>query len=243
MSNPEFIFITISLVVLVGAAYWMRIPRAAIPLGIVYLILIMLNEDAPQTFQKIDMLHKPKGVTKQKLSSQIDTVSQPIQPLGTTIQPKPLTFDSGRTKKDLLLKKTEIQAIQTPTKPKVEQNSNQEEQTASLHLRDIQICKNVVNRNPVSTDVIFTKNVDSLFCYTRIQNTGRKQEVKHVWYYEGQLMTQVRYNIKRSNIYRSWTHKKILPNQIGNWRVDVQDSAGNVIGSKQFQIINLSKLN
>ena len=47
-------------------------------------------------------------------------------------------------------------------------------------------------------------------------------------------MAAVKYNIKTSNIYRSWTRKTILPNQIGVWRVDVQDSANVVIGSKDF---------
>ena len=49
-------------------------------------------------------------------------------------------------------------------------------------------------------------------------------------------MTQVRYNVKKSNIYRSWTKKTILPNQIGKWRVDIHDSDGTIIGSKNFQI-------
>ena len=89
---------------------------------------------------------------------------------------------------------------------------------------------------PEGTDVFFNNDVDSLYCYTRIQNQSKKQEVKHVWYYEDQLMTQIRYNIKKSNIYRSWTRKTILPHQVGHWRVDIQDSAGKIIGSKEFQI-------
>ena len=89
---------------------------------------------------------------------------------------------------------------------------------------------------PEGTDVFFNNDVDSLYCYTRIQNQSKKQEVKHVWYYEDQLMTLIRYNIKKSNIYRSWTRKTILPHQVGHWRVDIQDSAGKIIGSKEFQI-------
>ena len=85
--------------------------------------------------------------------------------------------------------------------------------------------------------------MDSLYCYTRIQNTGAKKEVKHVWYYEDQIMTQVRYNVKKSNIYRSWTKKTILSTQVGRWRVDVQDPYGTIISSKKFEIKNISNLN
>ena len=107
-----------------------------------------------------------------------------------------------------------------------------------MTVKDIKICKKIYKRTPVGADEIFTNNVDSLYCYTRIQNTGSKKEVKHVWYYEDQIMTQVRYNVKKSNIYRSWTKKTILPNQIGKWRVDIHDKEGTIIGSKEFQIQN-----
>jgi hypothetical protein len=152
------------------------------------------------------------------------------------MQPTPLTFDSGRTKKTLLKKRIKNQPPKTLNKPKVKKNIHQVAEVYTLRLRDIQICKNVVNRMPEGADVFFNIGVDSLFCYTRIQNQGKKQEVHHVWYYEDQLMTQIRYNIKKSNIYRSWTRKTILPHQVGNWRVDIQDSAGKIIGSKEFQI-------
>ena len=90
---------------------------------------------------------------------------------------------------------------------------------------------------------MFTNSVDSLYCYTRIQNTGSKKEVKHIWYFENQIMTQVRYNVKKSNIYRSWTKKTILPHQIGKWRVDVHDNYGTIIASKEFQIKNIPNYN
>ena len=109
-----------------------------------------------------------------------------------------------------------------------------------ISVKDIKICKNIYKRTPVGSDVIFSNTVDSLYCYTRIQNTGSKEEVKHVWYYKDQVMTQVIYNVKKSNIYRSWTKKTILPNQIGKWRVDVINSEGTIIGSKKFEITSLS---
>ena len=105
-----------------------------------------------------------------------------------------------------------------------------------LSVKDIKICKYIKQRTPVGSDVVFTNNVDSLYCYTKIQNTGKKTEIKHIWYYEGQIMTQVRYNAKKSSNYRSWTKKTILPNQIGFWRVDIQDNNGTIIATKGFEI-------
>ena len=107
---------------------------------------------------------------------------------------------------------------------------------SDLTVKDIKICKSIYKRTPVGSDVVFTNTVDSLYCYSRIQNPGSKAEVKHVWYYENKVMTQVIYNVKKSNIYRSWTKKTILPSQVGKWRVDILDSYGTIIGSKKFKI-------
>ena len=105
-----------------------------------------------------------------------------------------------------------------------------------ITLKEIKICKNIKNRNPVGIGDIFTNSVDSLYCFTKIENLGKKMEVRHVWYYENQIMTQVRYNVKKSKVYRSWTKKTISSFQIGNWRVEVQDRNGTIIGSKTFKI-------
>ena len=147
------------------------------------------------------------------------------------VKPRPLTFDSS-IKKEREVKKEMKESI----KETVVLAEQKKQVVGALTVKDIKICKKIYKRTPVGADDIFTNNVDSLYCYTRIQNTGSKKEVKHVWYYENQIMTQVRYNVKKSNIYRSWTKKTILPNQIGKWRVDIHDNNGTIIGSKEFQI-------
>ena len=227
MFNPEIFLITLTLVLLAGAAYWMKIPIAIFPLSIVYLLFILLNDSSKDLLSKVEVRN---STTMIELETDNDL-------LNNAIKPTPLTFDSGRTKKKQLNKRINKKPANSVYQPKSNINPNQDENANSLRLRDIQICRNVVKRNPEGTDVFFSKNVDSLFCYTRIQNQGKKQEVKHVWYYEGDEMTRIRYNIKKSNIYRSWTRKTILPHQIGKWRVDIQDTSGKIIGSKEFQII------
>ena len=130
----------------------------------------------------------------------------------------------------------------TDKKPKESAKKNKDN-LGTLTVKDIKICKKIYKRTPVGADDIFTNNVDSLYCYTRIQNTGSKKEIKHIWYFENQIMTQVRYNVRKSNIYRSWTKKTILPYQIGKWRVDIHDNHGTIIGSKEFQIKNTNDYN
>ena len=113
------------------------------------------------------------------------------------------------------------------------------EKTA-LTLNEIMICRGIYKRNPIKPGIKFINNVDSLFCYTKISNSGSKQEVKHIWYFENKEMTTVSYNIKTSYNYRSWSKKTIYPNQIGNWRVDVISKIGDLLGSREFTINSIN---
>ena len=242
MFNTEFIFISLTLFILIMATIWMRVPKASIPLGLIYMIFMLSDRKTMEVHQDLAVNDEPKPVVVQTFPDKKDLVSTPVEPLKTTLKPKPLTFDSDRIEKDILNVKQQPKRIEKP-KPKPVENPTLQNDSDILKIKDIKICKSIYKRTPVGADVVFTNNVDSLYCYTRIQNTGEKKEVKHIWYYEDQIMTQVRYNVKKSNIYRSWTKKTILPHQVGRWRVDVQDPDGTIIGSKKFKIKNISNLN
>ena len=121
-----------------------------------------------------------------------------------------------------------------------DENKNQNSDLKTLQLNEIMICRGIYKRNPIKPGINFINNVDSLFCYTKISNSGPKQEVKHLWYFEGIEITSVAYNIKPSFNYRSWSQKTIYPNQTGQWRVDVIDSYDNVLGTRDFTIKSIS---
>ena len=239
MFSYAFIFITLTLLTLILAAFWLKVPNASFPLIVIYAIFIFNNKSPDSDNERIDI-----EVTE-NLKNEINSVSE----LGiktsfnglVNIKPKPITIDTEKNQKRITeseLKKT-IAKKKIDKKPLIKENVS----TQALVVKDIKICKKIYKRTPVGSDIVFTNSVDSLYCYTRIQNTGSKKEVKHIWYFENQIMTQVRYNVKKSNIYRSWTKKTILPHQIGKWRVDVHDNYGTIIGSKEFQIKNISSYN
>ena len=229
MFSLDVIFITFTLFILLGVAYKLDIPKVSALLVIVYLGFLFLFKDSNQGF---DNTITPDPLNDNNAVPGVNNfAAKSGNPIKSNVKPKPLVLPKTAPKRDQLVK--------TKEKPlgfsnQAEPEKNNEPYKTALTLRDIQICKNVKNRNPVGTDIYFDNSVDTLFCYTRIQNSKGKQEVSHLWYFEDQLMAAVKYNIKTSNIYRSWTRKTILPNQIGVWRVDVQDSANVVIGSKDF---------
>ena len=236
----EIIFISITLFILVGVTFYLKVPKASIPLFIIYLIFIIKNQsfnepnDLIADYQDIT-ISKNELMTGSEHNIYLRSKKKEVE---KPIKPKPLTFNSepkSIEKKQVVKEQIELKKA-VKKKPEIEKN-------ISLIVQDIKICKSIYNRNPVGSDVVFKNNVDSLYCYTRIQNPGPKREVKHIWYYDNKMMTQVRYNVKKSNIYRSWTKKTILSNQIGKWRVDIQDNNGTIIGSKNFEIKNISDYN
>ena len=236
----EIIFISITLFILVGITFYLKVPKASIPLFVIYLIFIIKNQSFDQPnelivdYQDIT-ISKNEVIVENENNIDLRLKNKEVE---KPIEPKPLTFDSEpkSIEKNKVVKEEIKSEKSVKKKPDIEKN-------ISLIVQDIKICKSIYKRTPVGSDVVFTNNVDSLYCYTRIQNPGPKREVKHIWYYDNQMMTQVRYNVKKSNIYRSWTKKTILSNQIGRWRVDIQDNNGTVIGSKNFEIKNISDYN
>ena len=157
--------------------------------------------------------------------------SKPI----VAFNPKPITIDSNlKIQKDKNRNKSQETNLEKDNNLIVK--NVDKDISSNLKLKEIMICRGVYKRNPIKPGFTFTNNVDSLFCYTKISNKGPKQEIKHLWYYENELITAVTYNIKTSYNYRSWSKKSILSSQIGEWRVDVIDERENILGSRKFQI-------
>ena len=240
MFTAEIIFISITLIMLVGVSFWLKVPKASAPLFIIYILFLIQNSSSNKAeksyAEPVDIIvPKEEGNLENEVVFDKSLTDNDTKKL---VEPKPLTFDLKPKKADI----DGVNKNKIKSENSIKKNLN-EEKNISLTVKDIKICKSIYKRTPVGSDVVFTNNVDSLYCYTRIQNPGPKREVKHIWYYDDQMMTQVRYNVKKSNIYRSWTKKTILSSQIGNWRVDIQDNNGTVIGSKKFEIRNISDYN
>ena len=237
MFTAQIFFVSITLSILVGIAFFLKVPKASIPLLVIYLIFIIRNQSSDESdklnkdYQNLTV-SKNEEIVENEHNIDLQLKNKEVE---KPIEPKPLTFDS----EPKLVEKNKVVKKEIKPKKLVKKKANIEK-NISLIVQDIKICKSINKRTPVGSDVVFTNNVDSLYCFTRIQNPGPKREVKHIWYYDNQMMTQVRYNVKKSTIYRSWTKKTILSNQIGKWRVDIQDNNGTIIGSKNFEIKSIS---
>ena len=81
----------------------------------------------------------------------------------------------------------------------------------------------------------FDSSVGKLYAYTRIVGAPSETQISHRWYYGDQLMAEVSLPVRGTD-WRTWSTKSMMPQWIGNWRVDVVAEDGSVLDSLNFSI-------
>jgi uncharacterized protein YfaS (alpha-2-macroglobulin family) len=109
------------------------------------------------------------------------------------------------------------------------------QERATTNVAEIVICTSVVNKQPVGVDSVFAADVKQLSCYTKIVSQVEQSEVSHVWFYKDRQMAKIDLKVK-GRTFHTWSTKTIIPTWKGDWRVEVQDSAGNVLSKISFKI-------
>ena len=248
-----FLLVTLILIIFLFISYLLRVIKLSTPLLLIYLIFcftyIIDNETSKDSIINDDIndIQNIKGDSEimdnrfvknrniGNVNEQKSEISKPV----VSFNPKPIIIDTNlinqkEKERDNFSDNEKKEKITVITK------TDEDKIAKQLKLNEVMICRGVYKRNPIKPGFIFSNNVDSIFCYTKISNKGPKQEIKHLWYYENKLITAVTYNIKTSYNYRSWSKKTVLPSQIGEWRVDIIDDKENVLGSRKFQISSLN---
>ncbi|MFC1838917.1 DUF2914 domain-containing protein [Thermodesulfobacteriota bacterium] len=106
---------------------------------------------------------------------------------------------------------------------------------SGLVVDEIQICASVEGRTPQGTALSFSADIERVYCFTKLKNSGESSKVIHAWYYKDKEMARVELSV-RAATWRTWSSKRILPSWTGEWRVDVLSPDGNVLSSKSFEI-------
>ncbi len=85
------------------------------------------------------------------------------------------------------------------------------------------LTSNVSNREPVddlgNQVVSDGSNSQQVFYFTHLKQLEGTQ-IQHRWYYRGKEMATVTLNIG-SNDWRTYSSKRLLPNWIGEWKIEV----------------------
>ena len=103
-----------------------------------------------------------------------------------------------------------------------EQADPQAEQTmiSDISIEDAAICRSVENLEPIGAGDVFSNDQDKLSCFSRVVGAKEDTEVIHNWYYGETLMASVNLHVGSSN-WRTYSTKTILPEQAGEWKVEI----------------------
>jgi hypothetical protein len=104
----------------------------------------------------------------------------------------------------------------------------------AAEVADAVTCLDVQDREPVEPGDSFAADVGKIWCWSKIKG-GEGETIKHVYYHGDKEMAVVELQI-RSALFRTYSSKRILPDWVGPWRVDIVDADGQVLKSLSFTI-------
>jgi hypothetical protein len=104
-----------------------------------------------------------------------------------------------------------------------------------LMIEDAVIASGVENLTVVGPGASFDAGVGRLFCFTKITTNHPPAVIKHLWFYGDKMVMEVSLPIKSEN-WRTYSAKTILPSAVGDWKVDVTSEDGTILKTLNFTI-------
>ena len=117
-----------------------------------------------------------------------------------------------------------IAAAQLPPKP------------VAVGVEEAIFCTQIKDRIPQGVATSFDKSVKKVFFFTRVTKAKKPTAVTHVWYWKEKKMAEVPLDVRSEN-WRTWSSKKIDPSWTGTWAVKVLDENGEVVLTKNFEVL------
>lgn len=109
------------------------------------------------------------------------------------------------------------------------------QEPSSLQVEVGAVAKDVVDRAPVEAGSSFPVSVGKLFYFTKITGALNPTHVTHVWSFDGTERARVELQVNSAS-WRTYSSKNIENHEAGAWRVEVVDSAGNVLQTLNFEV-------
>ncbi len=103
---------------------------------------------------------------------------------------------------------------------------------SSIKVEKIAVGTAIDNKEISGEAAQFPGSVGRVYCWTKVTADPTPTTVKHVWSADGKKEAEVSLDIKYASA-RTWSSKSVWP---GAWKVEVMDSQGTVLSSKEFTV-------
>jgi len=233
--NPGLIEITIVLLILVSIAIWQKLYQASLVMGGVYIIYILYITISPKDASNIPSTKLDSSVEQEiiipqiiddstNLISNIDEVEK-IDTLSEWVDADEVMIHTGDT----------TIRIEKISKPEIE---NPESKISVLSMR---VGTGIINRRIENPDSLFSVDTKRIYCLTGIHNQNDSKVIYHKWYQEGRLRSNIKLEMGRSYLWRTWSYITIKGQKAGKWQIVVEDTSGIRYDSLSFQIVDSVK--
>ena len=90
-------------------------------------------------------------------------------------------------------------------------------------------------REPVGVADVFPAGTQTVTCFLEARDISQVTEVEMVWFFADEEVARVPLTLGAGSRWRTYSRKQIGARQ-GNWKVDLQDMAGQLLGTVQFVV-------
>ncbi len=97
------------------------------------------------------------------------------------------------------------------------------------------LSKEIIEREPAGVAGSFPLSVGKVYCFLEVLKVREDTGVVFVWYYRDNETARVEVPIRKSGRWRTYSSKR-LGQRTGKWKVELQDRAGNIIKSVDFEV-------
>ncbi len=109
------------------------------------------------------------------------------------------------------------------------------QEKSSLEVKKILLGTGLENKEVTGVDTTFSADIGKIYCWTKVTGTTTETQIAHRWYFNEKEVAKIDITVKYPS-YRCWSIKTIYPEMKGNWKVDIEDSAGKLLSSISFAI-------
>ncbi len=115
------------------------------------------------------------------------------------------------------------------------QNTLAQDEQTSITIEKTVVCQDVVDRQPVGVGEVFPREIEKIFCFTKVVGAQGETTITHNWYYNGNLKASIVLPVRSSN-WRTWSSKKMDQAWTGEWMVEILAADGTALDSVIFYL-------
>jgi hypothetical protein len=97
------------------------------------------------------------------------------------------------------------------------------------------VCEDMKGNTPVNGAVVFSSDLEKIYCLTSFDPVPREMVIYHEWYRRDELKAKVRLTLKPPR-WSSFSSMHIRSSDQGPWRITITDQAGKILGTVRFSI-------